>query len=30
MGYKDMLTGKWIPAREKPRGSGGADPSGMF
>jgi acetolactate synthase-1/2/3 large subunit len=30
MGYKDMLTGKWIPARDKPRGSGGADPSGMF
>ncbi|HWP67439.1 MAG TPA: biosynthetic-type acetolactate synthase large subunit [Candidatus Limnocylindria bacterium] len=30
MGYKDMITGKWIPARDKPRGSGGADPTGMF
>jgi hypothetical protein len=31
MGYKDMITGKWIPAREKPRDSGGgADPGGMF
>jgi acetolactate synthase-1/2/3 large subunit len=32
MGYKDMITGKWIPAREKPRdtGGGGADPGGMF
>jgi acetolactate synthase-1/2/3 large subunit len=31
MGYKDMITGKWIPARDKGRTpSGGADPSGMF
>jgi acetolactate synthase-1/2/3 large subunit len=30
MGYKDMLTGKWIPGRDKARGSGGPDPSGMF
>ncbi len=28
MGYKDMITGKWIPAREKPRGS--EDTSGYF
>jgi acetolactate synthase-1/2/3 large subunit len=30
MGYKDMLTGKWIPARDKPRTPGGSDPGGMF
>ena len=32
MGYKDMITGKWIPAREKPRVDGaGVDPTGgMF
>ncbi len=31
MGYKDMITGKWIPARDKGRTpGGGADPSGMF
>ncbi len=31
MGYKDMITGKWIPPRDKPReGSGEADPGGMF
>jgi acetolactate synthase-1/2/3 large subunit len=29
MGYKDMLTGQWIPSREPPRG-GEVDPSGMF
>src|SRR5262245_21131503 len=30
MGYKDMITGKWIPARETPAG-GGVDPTGgMF
>ena len=28
MGYKDMITGKWITAREKPRGSD--DTSGYF
>ena len=31
MGYKDMITGKWIPSRdEKPRGGGGPDPTAMF
>ncbi|MFN8545351.1 MAG: biosynthetic-type acetolactate synthase large subunit [Candidatus Binatia bacterium] len=31
MGYKDMITGKWIPAREKPRGgSGSGEPGAMF
>ena len=31
MGYKDMITGKWIPAREKSRADGGVDPTGgMF
>jgi acetolactate synthase-1/2/3 large subunit len=32
MGYKDMITGKWIAAREKPRADGtGVDPTGgMF
>src|SRR5262249_53968349 len=33
MGYKDMITGKWIPAREAPRkgGGSGVDPKGgMF
>ena len=31
MGYKDMITGKWIPAREKSRSGGGVDPTGgMF
>jgi acetolactate synthase-1/2/3 large subunit len=30
MGYKDMITGKWIPSRDdKPRG-GGPDPTAMF
>ena len=30
MGYKDMITGKWIPGRETPP-SGGVDPTGgMF
>jgi acetolactate synthase I/II/III large subunit len=31
MGYKDMITGKWIPARETAPSSGGVDPTGgMF
>jgi acetolactate synthase-1/2/3 large subunit len=31
MGYKDMITGKWIPSREKPRGGdGGSEPGAMF
>jgi len=32
MGYKDMITGKWIPAREKtvPPPDGGPDPTSMF
>ena len=31
MGYKDMITGKWIPARETPPSGGGVDPTGgMF
>ncbi len=32
MGYKDMITGKWIPGRDTPRAaSGGVDPKGgMF
>ena len=30
MGYKDMITGKWIPSRDTPRGSGEVDPSSMF
>jgi acetolactate synthase-1/2/3 large subunit len=31
MGYKDMITGKWIRGREQPKGgSGEVDPSGMF
>jgi acetolactate synthase I/II/III large subunit len=30
MGYKDMITGKWIPSRETPRGPGEIDPTGMF
>jgi acetolactate synthase-1/2/3 large subunit len=30
MGYKDMITGKWIPARDKPRPPGGSDSGGMF
>jgi len=32
MGYKDMITGKWIPSREKsPLSGGGVDPTGgMF
>src|SRR5262249_14954544 len=31
-GYKDMITGRWIPAREKPRGgdSGAGGPGAMF
>jgi acetolactate synthase-1/2/3 large subunit len=27
-GYKDMITGQWIPAREKPRGDGDSGPTG--
>jgi acetolactate synthase-1/2/3 large subunit len=31
MGYRDMITGKWIPARDKPReGGGSVDPNAMF
>jgi len=32
MGYKDMITGKWIPARERtgPGPEGGLDPTSMF
>jgi acetolactate synthase-1/2/3 large subunit len=30
MGYKDMITGQWIPSREAPRASGEIDPTGMF
>jgi acetolactate synthase-1/2/3 large subunit len=31
MGYKDMITGKWIPSRSDPRAGGGdQDPGGMF
>ena len=30
MGYKDMLTGKWIPSRDGPRDAGEVDPTGMF
>jgi acetolactate synthase I/II/III large subunit len=30
LGYKDMITGKWIPSREAPRGKGEVDPSSMF
>ena len=32
MGYKDMITGKWIPGREKEddKGSGGGTPTGYF
>ncbi|MGH7895087.1 MAG: biosynthetic-type acetolactate synthase large subunit [Candidatus Binatia bacterium] len=31
MGYKDMITGQWIPSRDTTRSGGGeVDPSGMF
>ena len=30
MGYKDMITGKWIPSRTKKQAPGDADPGGMF
>jgi acetolactate synthase-1/2/3 large subunit len=31
MGYKEMITGKWIPSRgETPSGGGDSDPGGMF
>jgi acetolactate synthase-1/2/3 large subunit len=30
MGYKDMITGKWIPSREARASSGEVDPTGMF
>ena len=30
MGYKDMITGKWIPSREAPREPGEVDPTSMF
>jgi acetolactate synthase-1/2/3 large subunit len=32
MGYKEMITGKWIPGREKEddKGSGGGTPTGYF
>jgi acetolactate synthase-1/2/3 large subunit len=32
MGYKDMITGKWISGREKEddKGSGGGTPTGYF
>ena len=31
MGYRDMITGKWIPARDEPReGGGSVDPDAMF
>jgi acetolactate synthase-1/2/3 large subunit len=30
MGYKDMITGQWIPSREAPRSNGEVDPTGMF
>jgi acetolactate synthase-1/2/3 large subunit len=30
MGYKDMLTGKYITAREKKTPEGGKDPTGYF
>jgi acetolactate synthase-1/2/3 large subunit len=29
-GYKDMITGQWIPSREAPRPPGEIDPTGMF
>src|SRR5262249_30148029 len=30
MGYKDMITGKWIPGRETSGPAGEIDPTGMF
>jgi acetolactate synthase-1/2/3 large subunit len=30
MGYKDMITGQWIPSRDTPRTGGEIDPTGMF
>ena len=30
MGYKDMITGEWIPSREAARPTGEIDPTGMF
>jgi acetolactate synthase-1/2/3 large subunit len=30
MGYKDMITGKWIPSRSEPSGGAGGDTGGMF
>jgi acetolactate synthase-1/2/3 large subunit len=30
MGYKDMITGKWIPSRETSHAAGEVDPTGMF
>ena len=30
MGYKDMITGKWIPSRETTPRRGGPDPTAMF
>ncbi len=30
MGYKDMITGRWIPSREAPRSGGEVDPTSMF
>jgi acetolactate synthase-1/2/3 large subunit len=30
MGYKDMITGKWIPSRDAPRDPGEVDPTSMF
>jgi acetolactate synthase-1/2/3 large subunit len=30
MGYKDMITGQWIPSREATRPAGEIDPTGMF
>jgi acetolactate synthase-1/2/3 large subunit len=29
-GYKDMITGQWIPSRDAPRPTGEIDPTGMF
>jgi hypothetical protein len=30
MGYKDMITGKWIPGRASEQPAGEVDPTGMF
>jgi len=30
MGYKDMITGKWIPSRAQKPSRGGSDPGAMF